>query len=109
MKQYCLALDLQDDEQLIQQYENYHKQVPKEIRDSITGAGIQSMQIYRTGNRLFMIINTDDSFSFEKKAQMDADNKAVQKWEELMWQFQQALPWAKAGEKWILMNPIFSL
>jgi len=26
-----------------------------------------------------------------------------------MWKFQQALPWAKTGEKWILMDKIFSL
>jgi len=40
---------------------------------------------------------------------MDADNAKVQEWETLMWKFQQALPWAKQGEKWILMEKIFSL
>ena len=46
---------------------------------------------------------------FEKKAAMDAANPKVQEWENLMWKYQQALPSAKQGEKWILMNKIFEL
>ena len=56
-----------------------------------------------------MIIEADDNFSFEKKSAMDATNPKVQEWENLMWKFQQALPWAKTGEKWILMEKIFEL
>jgi L-rhamnose mutarotase len=26
-----------------------------------------------------------------------------------MWKFQQALPWARPGEKWMLMEKIFEL
>jgi len=33
----------------------------------------------------------------------------VQEWEKLMWKYQQALPKAKPGEKWVLMNKIFEL
>jgi L-rhamnose mutarotase len=67
------------------------------------------MEIYRTGNRLFMIMDTNENFSFEKKAAMDNTNPKVQEWEQLMWKFQQPLPWAKEGEKWILMEKIFTL
>jgi len=35
------------------------------------------MEIYGISNRLFMIIETTDDFSFEKKAKMDADNSSV--------------------------------
>jgi L-rhamnose mutarotase len=56
-----------------------------------------------------MIMETDDSFSFERKAAMDTGNPKVQEWEQLMWKFQQPLPWAKEGEKWILMDKIFDL
>ena len=111
MKRYCLAVDLVDDPELIAQYENRHK---KEnawpvITESIGDSGITSMEIYRTGNRLFMIMETDDSFSFERKAAMDEANPKVQEWEQLMWKFQQPLSWAKNGEKWILMDKIFQL
>src|SRR3954462_620865 len=109
MVRHCLALDLKDDAALISEYEQHHQQVWKEINDSITSAGINILDIYRTGNRLFMIIEADDDFSFDKKAAMDAANPKVQEWETLMWKFQQSLPWAKNGEKWVLMEKIFSL
>lgn len=109
MKKYCLALDLKDNAQLIKEYEAYHKAVWPEILASITDSGITNMEIYRTGNRLFMIMETTDAFSFEAKAKADAANAKVQEWEQLMWKYQQALPMAKKGEKWMLMEKIFSL
>jgi L-rhamnose mutarotase len=56
-----------------------------------------------------MIIEANENFSFEKKAASDAANPKVQEWEELMWKFQQAMPGAKPGEKWVLMKKIFEL
>ncbi|MET3876636.1 MULTISPECIES: L-rhamnose mutarotase [Chitinophaga] len=109
MKRYCLALDLVDDPQLISEYEAHHRNVSPEIKKSITDAGITVMDIYRAGNRLFMIMEVDDTFSFERKDAMDAANPAVQVWEQLMWKYQQALPVAKEGEKWIIMDQIFAL
>jgi L-rhamnose mutarotase len=109
MRRYCLALDLNDDEKLIAEYEAYHQNVWPEIKRSITDAGITNMEIYRTGNRLFMIMDTDDSFSFERKTEMDKGNPKVAEWEQLMWKFQRALPWANQGEKWVLMDKIFML
>ena len=109
MARYCLALDLKDDPKLIAEYETYHKKVWPEIIKSIKGSGIEVLEIYRTGNRMFMIIEASADFSFENKAAMDAENPKVQEWEALMWTFQQALPWAKPGEKWVLMNKIFAL
>jgi L-rhamnose mutarotase len=108
-QKYCLALDLKDDPQLIAEYKAYHQQVWPEIIASITGAGITLLDIYCTGNRMFMIIEADEGFSFEKKSAMDASDETVQEWETLMWKFQQALPWAAPGEKWMLMEKIFEL
>jgi L-rhamnose mutarotase len=109
MKQFCLALDLKDDAALIAEYEAYHRAVWPEILASIKEAGIGQMEIYRTGNRLFMVMKTEDAFSFESKSAADTANKKVQEWEQLMWKYQQALPGSKPGEKWILMDKIFSL
>jgi len=111
MKKYCLALDLVDDPALIAEYEQWHKAENcwPAIKKSILDAGITQMEIYRTGNRLFMIMETGETFNFERKAAMDATNPKVQEWEQLMWKFQLSLPWAKEGEKWILMDKIFEL
>jgi L-rhamnose mutarotase len=109
MARYCLALDLKDDPQLIAEYEQYHQAIWPEIHASITGSGITHMEIYRVFNRLFMIMETDANFSFDKKGAMDAGNAKVQEWEDLMWKYQQPLPLAKPGEKWVLMNKIFEI
>lgn len=109
MSRYCFALDLKNDPQLIAAYEQYHASVWPEIIDSIKLADIKSLEIYRVSNRLFMIMETGPDFSFEKKAQMDAKNEIVVQWENLMWEYQQALPTAKPGEKWMLMDKIFTL
>jgi L-rhamnose mutarotase len=109
MKRYALALDLKDDQQLIREYEDWHQRVWTEIKKSIVDSGISNMEIFRTGNRLFMIMETSDEFSFDRKRSMDESNPRVQEWERLMWKFQQPLPWAKEGEKWILMEKIFQL
>lgn len=109
MKRYCLALDLKDDRRLIAEYEGYHKHIWPEIRESITGSGITDMELYRTGNRLFMIIEAADDFDFAVKDKLDAANSKVQEWEALMWRFQKPLEWARPGEKWVLMDKIFKL
>lgn len=109
MNRYALALDLVEDPQLMKEYIQYHKEIWPEIKDSILESGILDMQIYNFGNRLFMIMEVDDSFSFERKGQMDACNPKVQEWESLMWKYQQALPGAGEGEKWVLMDKIFQL
>lgn len=109
MKRYCYTLDLKDDPASIAEYEKIHKSIWPEIHKSITDAGITVMDIYRTGNRMFMIMEVDDSFSFEKKDAMDAASPIVQKWEAFMWTFQQPIPTARPGEKWVLMDQIFTL
>ncbi len=109
MRRYCLALDLIDDDQLISEYEEMHKTVWPEILDSITGAGVDLMEIYRFGNRLFMIMEVNDAFSFDGKSATDASNQKVQEWEKLMWKYQQAIPGSKPGEKWVIMDKIFEL
>ncbi len=109
MTRYALALDLVDDPQLIAEYEEFHKNIWPEIHTSIASQGVTNMEIYRAGNRLFMMMEVDETFSFEKKSAADSANPKVQEWEQLMWKYQQAIPAAKPGEKWVIMNKIFQL
>ncbi len=106
---YYLALDLKDNEELIAAYEAYHKAVWPEIIAQIKATGIESCEIYRVFNRLVMVLETKAGFSFEEKAHKDALNPIVEKWETLMWQYQQEIPGTKPGEKWQLMKEIFRL
>lgn len=109
MPKYALALDLKNDPQLIAQYEAHHQSVWPEVIESIKASGITACDIYRVENRLVMIIETTPDFDFQAKALADSQNPRVQAWEKLMWDYQQAIPSAKPGEKWVLMKPIFSM
>lgn len=102
-------MDLKDDPQLIAEYEALHQHVSPEIIASIKDAGIEDMRLFRFQNRLMMIMEVNPSFTFEKKTAMDAANEHVQTWETMLWKYQQPLPGAKAGEKWMLMEEIFKL
>jgi L-rhamnose mutarotase len=108
-RRFCLTLDLKDDPKLIAEYKRYHEKTWPEITRSIKDTGILDLEIYLHGTRMFMILDVDESFSFEKKAQADQRNPKVQEWENLMWKFQKALPEARPGEKWLLMERIFKL
>jgi L-rhamnose mutarotase len=108
-RRYCLALDLKDDPQLIAEYKQYHAKIWPEITASIKDAGIEDMEIYLLGTRMFMVMEVSEQFSFEAKARADRENPKLREWEELMWKFQKPLAEAKPGEKWLLMERIFQL
>ena len=100
---------MKNNPELIRQYEEHHRKVWPEILSSIKDSGIEQMEIYRLGTRLFMIMEVNDEFSFDKKAQMDDSNEKVQEWEQLMWKYQEPLEEAAPGEKWKLLEKIFDL
>ena len=108
---HVLLLDLKDDPELIARYEAWHAAgaVPKPVIASIHGADITAMDIYRSGNRLVMVMETGPGFDPVAKSVGDAANPDVIAWEKLMDQFQQRLPWAGEGVKWVETNRIFSL
>ena len=108
-RRYCLTLDLKEDPKLIAEYKRYHEKIWPEITKSIKVSGIEDMEIYLHGTRMFMVMEVNERFSFEAKAKADRENPKVREWEELMWKYQQPLPQAKPGEKWVVMERIFKL
>src|ERR1700690_1250626 len=109
MRRYCLTLDLKDDPALIAEYKRHHEKIWPEITKNIRDAGIVDMELYLHGTRMFMIMEVDEHFSFERLAEAARGNPKTQEWEELMWKYQKALPTAQPGEKWLLMDRIFKL
>ncbi len=110
MPRHLLALDLKDNPALIEKYEWHHapENFWPEISRSIRDVGVSEMEIYRYGTRLVMVMEVDETFSFERMNEINQNAKSVE-WENLMWDFQQAVPGAKPGEKWVLMERMFTL
>ena len=111
MVRHVLALDLKDDPGLIESYRRWHRPggPPPAIARSIREAGITGLEIFLTGNRLVMILDAEKGFSLAAKGERDAVDSEVQAWESMMWRFQQALPWAASGQKWVEMERIYDL
>lgn len=101
----CYALDLKDDPALTAAYDDWHTHVWPEVLDHLRAQGITRCVIHRTGNRLFMTLESSTG------APSDGGGSPlpprVQEWEDLMASFQQPLPFAKPGEKWVRMDRIF--
>lgn len=113
MPRHYYALDLRDDAAAIVEYERMHQpgNVWPEIVASIHASGIEEMEIFRTGNRLVMVVQVPDGY--DASAKSDANDPKAHAWEHaweaLMDRYQQRLPWAEAGQKWVPMTRIFSL
>jgi L-rhamnose mutarotase len=111
MRRLAFALDLQDDAALIAEYAAWHTpdRIPPAILESLRNSGLANLEIFCTGNRLFLLMDAPDEFSLDRKTIADAKNPAVQAWERLMGSFQKALPWAAPEQKWVPMESIFKL
>lgn len=111
MSRQCLVLDLKDDPQLIARYRAWHAPggPPAAVIAAIRRAGVEAMQIYLSGNRLVLVMDTGPGIDPEARARSDAADPEVQAWEALMSQFQQPVPWAAPGAKWTPALRIFDL
>ncbi|ROM83026.1 hypothetical protein BK654_02450 [Pseudomonas brassicacearum] len=105
---YCQVLDLKDDPALIAEYEIHHQAVWPEVLNHLRLAGVEDMTIWRYQNRLIMLLEVGDDFSFERLAAMEGSNPKVQEWEQLMWRYQCAMPGSVEG-KWQLSKELFKL
>ena len=108
---FCFALDLKDDPALIEQYRRYHAPggPPAAVTRALRASGIEVLEIYLCGNRWFMVMEGGAEFSLEAKVRADANDADVQRWEELMWHFQQRLPWSDPDQKWVPAEKIYDL
>lgn len=110
-RRLCYVLDLHDDPQLIAEYERWHRpsEVWPEVVASLQQAGIEELEIFRSGDRLVMLMQVGDDYDPAAKAARDASDPRIQAWEDLMWRFQKALPGSAPGEKWREAGRIFAL
>jgi L-rhamnose mutarotase len=107
----CFMLDLKDDPALIDAYRERHRPggPPQPVTASIRAQGVTEMLIFLTGNRLCMVVDAGPDFGGAAKRASETANADVVAWEQQMSAFQQPLPWAKQGEKWVECDLIYAL
>jgi L-rhamnose mutarotase len=111
---HCFALDLVDDVDAVRLYEEWHRpgNTPREIIAFFRAEGVEDLQIYRAGNRLFMILDLSDGVSASEFASAGAANGDVQAWTSRMSAFQQPIVFGAAAAPssgWVEMNGLFDL
>ena len=111
LQRFCLTLDLQEEQELIREYLHWHEKehIWPEIPEGIKEAGIQKMEIYRLGSRLFMIIEAGPGFDFDRDMSRLSTLPRQQEWEAFVSKFQKSLPGESSAEKWKVMQKIFEL
>ncbi len=107
MKRYCQTLELWDEPEMIEKYCEVHAHVWPEIIAGQHEVGILSMEIYRHGRSLFMIMDTVDSFDFARDMARLATLPRQAEWEAYVAQFQGCAADARSDEKWQMMEKIF--
>ena len=103
-KSIAQVLDLKDDPKIIAEYEEYHRNVWPEVLEALKGIGIERMEIFRSGNHLFMYITLPDDFDLETGFQSFAGSPRNKEWNDLMSSYMQKVPEANEGELWATMS-----
>ena len=106
----CFAVDLVNDPDMIARYEAWHAAggPPAAITAAIRADDVRELEIWRVGNRMFMILEQGPGYDPEAKAAQDAANPDVQAWDALMRTFQKPLPFAP-DQTWTELRRIYAL
>ena len=110
-KRYCKTLTLKEDPALIEAYRKVHSPDESwpEISQGMKEVGILDMEIYISGNRLFMIMDTVPEFDHRRAMKELAAKPRQTEWEAYVSQFQGTSEDATAEEKWQVMERIYKL
>lgn len=93
--------------ELVEKYIEVHSHVWPEVIAGQHEVGILSMEIYRWGRSLFMIMDTVDDFDFARDMARLAGLPRQAEWEAYVSQFQGCAAGASSAEKWQMMEKIF--
>jgi len=106
MKTFAYTLELKDDPDLIAKYKEYHKKVWPEVLNGIRKTGVLRSKIFLLGNRLFLIVEAEDSYN-AGTLQSYTSGPKEKEWDELMRTFQKPVKDARQGEWWAEMELVY--
>ena len=107
MKSFGLTLLLQDDPDKIADYRRFHQAVWPDVTARLRECGVQRMQIFLRGTRMFMYLLTDDDFEPSRDFARINDDPTSARWNALMADLQARAPEADPDEWWATMELVF--
>jgi L-rhamnose mutarotase len=109
MKNFGLTLCLQDDPEKIAEYRRYHQAVWPAVTARLRECGIQNMQIFLRGRRMFMYLITDDAFDPLRDFAHINEDATSARWNAMMAELQERAPEANTNEWWAPMELVFDM
>ena len=109
MKRFARTVLLKDDPDIIRRYEEHHANPWPEVNAGLLSCGIQRMLIYRFGRQLFMLAEAGDDFDWERDLPKYMEDPRAREWDEMMADFQETVPGAQEGSKWVEMKEVYVL
>jgi L-rhamnose mutarotase len=109
MQSFGMTLLLQDDAEKIRRYCELHRKVWPVVTDRIRSVGIDGMEIFLVGRRLFMYMTATDEFNPAVDFARLDDDPEYREWSTLTASLQAAAPEAREGEWWAPMDKVFDL
>ena len=109
MKSFGLTLLLQDDPDKIAEYRRFHQAVWPDVTARLRACGVQNMQIFLRGRRLFMYLVTDDQFDPKLDFARINEEPTSARWNALMAELQARAPEADPDEWWAPMDLVFDM
>jgi L-rhamnose mutarotase len=106
---FGLTLMLQDDADKIAEYRRFHQAVWPQVTARLRACGVQQMQIFLRGTRLFMYLLTDDEFDLRRDFARINDDPTSARWNALMAELQARAPEANQDEWWAPMDLVFDM
>jgi L-rhamnose mutarotase len=107
VKTFGLMLGVRDDPEKIAAYRRFHQAVWPEVTARLRECGVQQMQIFLRGTRMFMYLLTDDAFEPARDFGRINEDPTSARWNGLMADLQERSPEANPDEWWALMELVF--
>jgi L-rhamnose mutarotase len=109
MPTFGLTLALRDDPGSIARYREEHRDVWPGVMTQLRAVGVERMEIFLSGRRLFMHLVVREGFDpVVDFARLSQDPISVE-WDALMRTLQEPVPEARPGEWWSVMERVFDL
>lgn len=110
IKAYCITTNMVADTAMQNEYIKLHVEQQTlwpGVGEGFCNEGFQYIKMWKSDRRLVLIVGIPADMDLDEMSRMNAENHPkVQEWNEYMGQFQEALPGAAPGQKWVFMNQI---